>query len=94
MAGVRDANLLAVIKAHREALISARRTEEASVAHGDLTLEGLLVIALREAKWVCVFITTHCWMMIVFTGGELWVPLSMEIAFHTLKQAGTTFSCV
>jgi len=59
-AGARDANLLAVIKAHREALISVKRTEEANAVHGDLTLEALLVIALQEAKRACVFITTRC----------------------------------
>jgi len=79
--GARDANLLAVIKAHREALISVRRTEEANAVHGDLTLEAFPVIALQEAKWVCVFTTTHCWMTIVFMGGEHWVPLSMATAF-------------
>lgn len=94
MAGARDAKLLAVIRAHKEALIFARHTVEAKGAPGDLTLEALLVIVLQEAKWVCVFSTTHCWMMIVFMGAELWALLSMEIAFHTLKQASTTFSCV
>jgi hypothetical protein len=94
MAGARDANLLAVIKAHREALIFVRRTEEANAAHGDLTLEALLVIALQEVKWVCVSTTTHCWMMIAFMGDKHWVHLSMEIAFHPLKQAGKISSCV
>jgi hypothetical protein len=94
MAGARDANLLAVIKVHREALIFVRRTEEANAVHGDLTLEALLAIALREEKWVCVSIITHCWMTIAFMGGKHWVPLSMEIAFHTLKQAGKSSSCV
>jgi len=94
MARARDAKLLAVIRAHKEALIFARHTVEANGVPGELTLEALLVSALQEAKWVCVFNTTHCWMMIVFMGGEYWVLLSMEIAFHTLKQASTTFSCV
>lgn len=92
MVAARDANLLAVIKAHREALIFARHTVEANVVPGDLTLEALLVIALQGAKWVCVFIITHCWMMIAFMGGEHWVPLSMRTAFQILKQAATTFS--
>lgn len=102
MVEARDANLLAVTRAHREALISARPMEEANVVHGaikDLNLEALLVIVLQEAKWACVLFTTRCWKMIASMGGDHWVlsasrvmPLIMEIALQTLKRAGTTFS--
>ena len=106
MVGAKDANLLVVIRAHRVAPIFARHMEEANVACGaiqapTLELVALPASALQEAKKACVFNTIRCWMTIVSMGVEHWVrsvlstmPLLMEMVLQTLKQAGTSFSCI
>ncbi|KAG8070416.1 hypothetical protein GUJ93_ZPchr0006g45883 [Zizania palustris] len=90
MVGARGANLLAVIRVHREALIFARHMEEANVACGvmkDLTMElvKLPVSVLQEAKKACVFITIHSQMTVVSMGLEHWV-LSLSPAMPLLRE--------
>jgi len=107
MVGARDAYLLGVTRARREAPTFARRMEEANVARGATqgpTSEpaALLVIALQEARKACAFITTRSWMMIVSTVAERWVlsvlqapllPLTVRTTLQTLKLGGTAFPC-
>lgn len=105
MVGARDAYMLAVTRARREAPIFARLTEGANVARGAvqgpaLKLAALLVTILPEAKKACVFITTRFWMMTVSMVVKHWVlsvlqtvPLIVRTTLQTPKPAGTAISC-
>jgi hypothetical protein len=105
MAVASDANQLAVQRARKAALTSARHTVEANVAYGDIQVLSLDLVAcpvtvLQEAREAYVFTTTRCWMTIVFMG-VCHLVLSvlsavhflMEMVLQALKQAGKAYSC-
>lgn len=105
MVGARDAYMLGVTRARREAPIFARRTEGANVARGVIqgpALESvaLLVTYLRKARKACVSITTRCWMMIASMVAKHLVlsvlqavRLIVRTTLQTPKPAGAVSSC-